>query len=62
MGRGRWLFISEFHLKFIFMVAREIDWDLKVNFAKKRTRREKQKPSKVNSIYVTLAIHSEGSL
>jgi len=57
-----WLYISEFHLKFIFMAATEIGWDLKVNFAKKRTEEGETKPSKVNSNYVTLIIHSEGSL
>lgn len=62
MGRGRWLFISEFHLKFIFMVAGEIGWDLKVNLAKKRTEEGEIKPSKGNSLYVIFIIDSEGPL
>lgn len=62
MGRGRWLFISEFRLKFIFMVAEEIGWDLKVNFAVERSKEGETKPSKVNSIFVTLIIHSEEPL
>lgn len=44
------------------MVAKEIVWDLKVNFIKKRTEEGETNPSKVNSIYVTLVIHSGGPL
>lgn len=42
------------------MVAGEIGWDLKANFAVKRSKEGETKPSKVNSVYVTLIIHSEG--
>lgn len=44
------------------MVAGEIGWDLKVNFAMKRSKEGETKPFKVNTIYVTLIIHSEGPL
>lgn len=60
-GGGGFLFLS-FVLNLFFIVAGEIGWDLKVNFAVKRSKEGETKPSKVSSIYVTLIIDSEGPL